>query len=320
MDINRSIINNEFIYKRIPRVLSIQSHVVSGYVGNRAAVFPLQLLGFETDFINSVQFSNHTGYSSFQGQVLKGHELDSLIEGLVNCELQNYDYILTGYIGSESFLTSVLTTVESIKNANPECLFVCDPVLGDDGKYYVPDALVQIYREDVIPKADIITPNQFEAELLSGRKIYTRNDAIEVMKILMDMGPFVVILTSCEVTEHPGQLLCMSLTKNRISNTIQLSSVIVEKLDGRFTGTGDVTAALLLGIGHKYNIFNDMPSTLSRAIGTIHRIINITSIKQNAELSDSDKDLIKNGKLLTDTSLKYRYMRSAELSQLVLSM
>lgn len=133
----------------LPRVLSIQSHVVSGYVGNRAAVFPLQLLGFEVDFINSVQFCNHTGYPSFNGQVLKGEELQTLVSGLEANFLEDYDYILTGYIGSESFLSSVLESVDSVLKANPKARFVCDPVLGDEGKYYVPRELVGIYRNKV---------------------------------------------------------------------------------------------------------------------------------------------------------------------------
>ena len=151
-----------------PRVLSVQSHVVSGYVGNKAAVFPLQLLGFEVDFINSVQFSNHTGYANFKGSVVNGEQLREIVQGLESNNLIGPDYVLTGYIGSETFLKEVLYLLESARRANPKLKYICDPVLGDEGKFYVPQALVGLYIDSVIPKAYMITPNQFEAALLTG--------------------------------------------------------------------------------------------------------------------------------------------------------
>jgi pyridoxine kinase len=137
------------------RVLSIQSHVVHGYVGNRAAVFPLQLLDFEVDFINSVQFSNQTGYKSFRGQRLDSNDLSELFLGLKENNLVNYTHLLTGYVGNEAFLHKLADLIEELKEVNPAliycihtaflffhfypkpkiCLFkVCDPVLGDNGK------------------------------------------------------------------------------------------------------------------------------------------------------------------------------------------
>ena len=144
------------------RVLSIQSHTVHGYVGNKSAVFPLQLLGFDVDPINSVQFSNHTGYPSFKGQVLGGGELKDLIDGLkTNSLLQQHTHMLTGYIGSESFLESVLYALECLRKENPNLIYVCDPVLGDNGKLYVPESLIEVYKEKVIHQATLLTPNQY---------------------------------------------------------------------------------------------------------------------------------------------------------------
>lgn len=145
------------------RVLSIQSHVVSGYVGNKAAVFPLQLLGFDVDVINSVQFSNHTGYpSGWEGEVLDGTMLEKLVDGMDrNGLLSAFDgddldsgrigHVLTGYIGSESFLRAVVNVVKKLKGLNPKCRYICDPVLGDMGRFYVPKELVEIYKSDVLP-------------------------------------------------------------------------------------------------------------------------------------------------------------------------
>nr|XP_027210607.1 pyridoxal kinase-like isoform X2 [Penaeus vannamei] len=181
------------------RVLSIQSHVVSGYVGNKSACFPLQVLGFEVDTINSVQFSNHTGYKSFKGQVLDNNQLGDLIEGLKSNGIDFYSHLLTGYIGSKSFLEKVKSVVEHLKTVNPNLIYVCDPVMGDHGKMYVPEDLLPVYREHIVPLADIITPNQYEAELLSGRKIKNEGDALEVMKWFHDQGAKTVVLSSTEL-------------------------------------------------------------------------------------------------------------------------
>ena len=154
------------------RVLSIQSHTVRGHVGNKSAVLPLQVLGRDVDAINSVQLCAHTQYPSFKGQVLAGSDLDVLADGLdENGLLGDYSHVLTGYIGSKSFLESVATCVKRAKERRKErgesaLCYVCDPVLGDEGHMYVPTELVGAYRDNLIPLADVLTPNQFEVELL----------------------------------------------------------------------------------------------------------------------------------------------------------
>ncbi len=170
-------------------MLAVQSHVVHGYVGNRAATFPLQILGIEVDAINSVQFSNHTGYPHLPGQLLQGDELLELVHGLelnsllpgsaawpgpgpVCSQPGSYSHLLTGYIGAPSFLQALLQVHAKLREGNPRLVDVCDPVMGDlldDGreKLYVPEELVRIYRERVVPIADLIKPTQFECELLA---------------------------------------------------------------------------------------------------------------------------------------------------------
>jgi pyridoxal kinase len=188
------------------RALCVASHVVSGYVGNRASVFPLQTLGFDVDFINSVQFSNHTGYPTVKGQVLNGGQLEELAGGLDANGLLDYDFLLTGYIGSESFLSSVMKLLDAIQAVNPNMRYICDPVLGDDGKYYVPQPMLELFRTVVVPRAHTITPNQFEAELLSGVKIASEPDIRRCIEMLHSMGPKVVVISSSELAEHPGRL------------------------------------------------------------------------------------------------------------------
>ncbi|RHY03426.1 hypothetical protein DYB25_011031, partial [Aphanomyces astaci] len=169
-----------------PRVLSIQSHVVHGYVGNRSAVFPMQLLGLEVDVLNTVHFSNHTGYKKFRGERMTSEQLENVVAGLEENDLLHYTHLLTGYVGNPALLRAITNTLRKLRRQNPSSLYVCDPVMGDDGKLYVPPELgtsiivslsmltfshpcaVDIYRDEVLPLADIITPNQFECELLSG--------------------------------------------------------------------------------------------------------------------------------------------------------
>ena len=263
-------------------------------VGNKAAVFPLQLLGFDVDIINSVQFSNHTGYPfGWEGDVLDGARLVALVDGmernglLSSCsddgdsdETGRIGNILTGYIGSESFLRSVVNVVQKLKAFNPSCRYVCDPVLGDMGRFYVPKELVDIYRREVLPLADVITPNQFEIEQLTGISIKSIKDAQSACRILHDIGVSTVLITSIvfetddcqeeikavekyptttESLKPPANSIGMFASKRRQCTPLQPKDKVVTehtdeqyilytpRLDGQFTGTGDVCAALFLG-------------------------------------------------------------------------
>ncbi|KAK7285231.1 hypothetical protein RJT34_19995 [Clitoria ternatea] len=231
------------------RVLSIQSHTVQGYVGNKSAVFPLQLLGYDVDPINSVQFSNHTGYPTFKGQVLNGQQLWELIEGLEGNDLLYYSHLLTGYIGSESFLNTVLEVVRKLRSVNPELTYVCDPVMGDEGKLYVPQELVSVYREKVVPVASMLTPNQFEAELLTGSKIQSEGEGREACRLLHAAGPSKVVITSIIID---GNLLLIGSHQKEKGLSPKQFKIVIPKKPAYFTGTGDLMTALLLGWSNKY--------------------------------------------------------------------
>ncbi|KAI5684353.1 hypothetical protein M9H77_05581 [Catharanthus roseus] len=231
------------------RVLSIQSHTVQGYVGNKSAVFPLQLLGYDVDPINSVQFSNHTGYPTFKGQVLNGEQLWDLIEGLEANELLYYTHLLTGYIGSVSFLNTVLKAVEKLRSINPNLTYVCDPVMGDEGKLYIPQELVSVYREKVVPVASMLTPNQFEAELLTGSRILSEQDGREACIILHAAGPSKVVITSINMD---GNLLLIGSHQKEKGQPPAQFKIAIPRIPAYFTGTGDLMTALLLGWSNKY--------------------------------------------------------------------
>eukprot|EP00884_Botryococcus_braunii_P022141 jgi/Botrbrau1/8610/Bobra.0196s0010.1 len=243
------------------RVLSIQSHVVFGYVGNKCCVFPLQLFGFDVDAINSVQFSNHTQYPTVKGTILNGDELLALINGLESNRLLDYSYVMTGYIGSLSFLEAIVTVVEKIRFANGEIRYVCDPVMGDNGKLYVPQDMIAAFREKVIPLAWMVTPNQFEAELITNKEIKTQTDAVRACKELHSLGPSVVVITSFVAEGNDDELqLLASSTLPQDEGSYACLVIHIPQVAAYFTGTGDLMTALLLAWLHKY------PSNLRLAV------------------------------------------------------
>lgn len=242
-------------------------------MGNKAAVFPLQLLGFEVDVVNSVQFSNHTGYAEgWEGDVLKGDQLRNLLAGLDrNGLLSEAGHILTGYIGSESFLLAVLEVIDRVRKRSPGVRYVCDPVLGDMGKFYVPKELVRVYREKVIPVADVVTPNQFEVEQLTGVRISSLDDAKQACQLLHDMGPSLVFITSCTFAETEMLIVASSRTQ---SGTVELWCVACPILPGHYTGTGDLCAALLLA--HTADAENNLKVAMEKVVNTMHAVIKRT--------------------------------------------
>ncbi|XP_060784869.1 pyridoxal (pyridoxine, vitamin B6) kinase a [Neoarius graeffei] len=261
------------------RVLSIQSHVVRGYVGNKSATFPLQVLGFEVDSINSVQFSNHTGYKHWKGQVLTADELHVLYEGIKLNQVNHYDYVLTGYSRDVSFLEMVVDIVQELKSANPRLVYVCDPVMGDNGSMYVPEALLPVYRDKVVPVSDIITPNQFEAELLTGRKINTEKDAVEAMDLLHAMGPDTVVFTSSDLPSPLGDQYLVALGSQNTERTDgskekQRIRMDIPKVDAVFVGTGDLFAALLLAWTHHHP--NDLKKACEKTASVMQHVIKRT--------------------------------------------
>lgn len=278
------------------RVLSIQSHVVRGYVGNRAAMFPLQVLGFEVDAVNSVQFSNHTGYAHWKGQVLQSQELHELYEGLKVNSVNKYDYVLTGYTRDKSFLAMVVDIVQELKQQNPRLVYVCDPVMGDkwngEGSMYVPQDLLPVYRDKVVPVADIITPNQFEAELLSGRKIHSQEEAFEVMDLLHCMGPDTVVITSSDLPSPQGSDYLIALGSQRMrkpdgSTVTQRIRMEMRKVDAVFVGTGDLFAAMLLAWTHHHP--NNLKVACEKTVSAMQHVLQRTIRCAKAEAGEGQK-------------------------------
>ncbi|KAJ1797781.1 putative pyridoxal kinase [Coemansia sp. RSA 2399] len=228
------------------RILSIQSHVVSGYVGNRAATFPLQLLGHEVDVINTVQFSNHTGYNTVRGTRFPDTHMRELFAGLCNNGLhRGYTHLLAGYIGNSGNVRAVEEIARELKRANPGLVFVLDPVLGDDGALYVPEELVPLYRDVLCPLADIATPNQFEAESLTGLTIQSLEDARCACDKLHDLGIPSVVITSFALKDDDENLYLVGSELDKTTGRKHCFYIAFPRLHGYFTGSGDLFTALI---------------------------------------------------------------------------
>lgn len=283
--------------EKLKRVLSIQSHVVSGYVGNKSATFPLQVLGFDVDAMNSVQLSNHTGYKSIQGQVLQAEELKVLFNGLKENEIDIYSHFLTGYCGSESFLKEIVNVLKHLKLRNPNITYVCDPVMGDDGEFYVPESLLPIYRDELVPLADILTPNQFEAELLTGMKIKTESDACKALKLLHSKGIKTVILTST-CLENEGSLVLLASQHDKKGHYIRLP---VPRLDETFTGTGDLFASMLLAWLHAHP--GNLKLACEKTMSAMQAVLKKTLMEANALAGEVKKPSVAQKELRLVQSL-----------------
>ncbi|KAK8771042.1 pyridoxal kinase-like [Amblyomma americanum] len=251
------------------RILSIQSHVVSGYVGNKCIAFPLQILGFDVDTVDTVQFSNHTGYPVWKGQVTDTEDFEAILS---NLDTSVYTHVMTGYVTSAALLERIRDLVTEMKRANPEVVYVCDPVMGDNGFLYVPAELVPIYKRDLLPMADIVTPNQFESELLTGITIRDEPMALDAMEALHVMGATSVVITSTTVDGNASTLVVFA--SKRTGDRMTSLRVDVPRIDANFCGTGDLFSAILVGWMTKSN--NNLRVSVEKTVSTIQAVLKKT--------------------------------------------
>ncbi len=224
-------------------ILSIQSWVAYGHVGNASAMFPLQRLGAEVWAVNTVQFSNHTGYGSWTGTVFTGQQVADVIDGIAaRGVLPTADAVLSGYMGDAAIGTAILDAVARVKAANPDALYCCDPVLGDVGTgIYVRPGIPEFMAKQAVPRADIVTPNQFELDRLTGRTSATLADAKAAMAALQATGPRTVLLTSLHTDSTPEDSIDMMAAEGG-----EFWLLRTPKLPISVNGAGDAIAALFL--------------------------------------------------------------------------
>jgi pyridoxine kinase len=222
-------------------ILSIQSHVAYGHVGNSAAVFPLQRIGVEVWPVHTVQFSNHTGYGAWRGRAFSGEAIRAVVEGIdERGVLSECDGVISGYLGSADIGEAVVDTVGRVKGANPAARYCCDPVIGDVGRgVFVRRGVPELIRERVLPIADFVTPNQFELDFLTARTTATLAEALAAVDALHALGPRVVLVTSLRLDDTPADALDLVA-----SDGIDRYRLRTPLLPLTINGAGDLIAAL----------------------------------------------------------------------------
>jgi pyridoxine kinase len=222
-------------------LLSIQSHVAYGHVGNASATFPLQRLGAEVWPVHTVQFSNHTGYGAWRGQVFGADLVRDVVAGIEERGvLPKCDGLLSGYMGDAAIGEAIVGAAVKVKAANPKAQYCCDPVIGDVGRgVFVRPGIPEFIRGKAVPAADVITPNQFELDYLSGIETKTLPDALKAVKRLHGAGPKTVLVTSLHIEDTPKDSI--DLLVSGPDGQFRLRTPL---LDISVNGAGDAIAAL----------------------------------------------------------------------------
>ncbi len=257
-------------------ILSIQSWVAYGHVGNAAAVFPLQRLGFEVAAIHTVQFSNHTGYGAWTGTVFEPATIGQLLDGIeARGALGQFDAVLSGYMGSAGTVQEVVNCVRRVRALHPGALYCCDPVMGDVGRGVfvrpeIPDAM-----RLAVAEADILTPNQFELELLTAQPSSTLVETLEAVASLRAAmragGPRIVVVTSLVREDAPADTIETLVVTDHGAHLVSTPFL---HLDPPRNGTGDAIAALFLG---HYLRTLSAKDALQYAVSALYRLLEITN-------------------------------------------
>jgi pyridoxine kinase len=259
-------------------ILSIQSHVAYGHVGNSAAAFPLQRLGCEVWALNTVQFSNHTGYGQWGGRAFDAAMIDDCVAGVAaRGGLARCDAVLSGYMGSPEIGAAILRAVGSTRGHNARAVYCCDPVLGDVGRgLYVREGIADFMRERALAAAEILTPNHFELDLLSGQPTKNLAGARAALSALHARGPQTILVTSLALEDTPTDAIDMLVSENGALSRLRTPKVSISA-----NGAGDVIAALFLA---HWLRTNSAPEAIARAASSVYGLIEATANAGSREL------------------------------------
>ena len=260
------------------RILSIQSSVAYGHVGNSAAVFPLQRLGHEVWPVLTVVFSNHTGYGAWRGPILAADDVCDVVTGIEERGvLSTCDAVLSGYQGSPAIAEVIVESVARVKAANPQATYTCDPVMGNAlSGCFVDPAIPPVIREKVVPVADIITPNQFELGFITGTEPVTLDDVLTSADLARAMGPSPVLVTSVDQPDRPADTIEMMAVTGDGAWLVQ-----TPKLPMKANGSGDITAALFTAHLHTTGSPAD---ALARTASSVFAVLKTTLESGEREL------------------------------------
>lgn len=260
------------------KILSIQSAVAHGHVGNSAAVFPLQRIGVEVLPVHTVNFSNHTGYGAWRGSLISPEEVKEVILGIEDRGiLSKIDVVLSGYQGGTGIGEVIVDAVKRVKAANPSAIYACDPVMGNakSGCFVAPE-IPDLLRDRVVPVADIITPNQFELGYLTGTEPLTLADTLASVDLARAMGPSTVLVTSVEQPDREEGTIEMLAVDDEGAWILQ-----TPHLPFKANGSGDVTAALFSA---HYRETGSASVALERTASSVFDLIELTYTSGEREL------------------------------------
>lgn len=252
------------------KILSIQSAVAYGHVGNSAAVFPLQRIGVEVMPVYTVTFSNHTGYGAWRGPLISPDDVRDVITGIEERGVfGEIDVILSGYQGGEGIADVILDAVARVKSANPSAIYACDPVMGNaKSGCFVAPAIPVLLRDRVVPAADLITPNQFELGYLTGTEPDTLESTLASVDLIRASGPSTVLVTSVERPDQPTDTIEMLAVDDRGAWIVQ-----TPRLPMKANGSGDVTAALFTA---HYRSTGSASEALGRTVSSVFDLLTRT--------------------------------------------
>ena len=260
------------------KILSIQSAVAYGHVGNSAAVFPLQRIGVEVIPVNTVNFSNHTGYGAWRGPLISPEQVGEVITGVEERgAFPQIDVVLSGYQGGVGIGDVIVDAVQRVKAANPDALYACDPVMGNakSGCFVAPE-IPDLLRDRVVPNADIITPNQFELGFLTGTEPASLESTLASVELARAMGPSVVLVTSVERPDRDPETIEMLVVDDAGRWIVQ-----TPLLPFKANGSGDVTAALFAA---HYGEARDAKLALERTASSVFDLVELTYRSGQREL------------------------------------
>lgn len=260
------------------KILSIQSAVAYGHVGNSAAVFPLQRIGVEVLPVYTVNFSNHTGYGAWRGPLIAPDDVRDVITGIEERGVfAQIDAVLSGYQGGEGIGDVIIDAVARVKAANPNAVYACDPVMGNaKSGCFVAPAIPVLLRERVVPVADIITPNQFELGFLTGTEPDTIESTLASVELARAMGPRTVLVTSVERPDREEGTIEMLVVDDAGAWIVQ-----TPHLPFKANGSGDVTAALFTA---HYVETRDAAVALARTASSVFDLLDQTLTSGEREL------------------------------------
>ena len=262
----------------VTAILSIQSSVAYGHVGNSAVAFPLMRMGVEVWPVNTVHFSNHTGYETWRGPLLTARDISEVVRGLdERGVLSRCDAVLSGYQGRADVAEAILAAVALVKTRNPAAIYCCDQVIGDvDRGTFVQPGVPELIRDRVVPTAQIITPNAYELQVLTGRKTSGLADVLAAAEAARASGPEVVLVTSVRHPQAAPDTIDMVLLTAHGA-----WSVTTPNLPQAFNGAGDLTAALFLA---QLLDSGDAPAALARTAGSVFGVLAATAAAGQREL------------------------------------